>query len=129
MSRSPPATARLRRPRSSSANSAPTPARAAGASNDQFPRELADFNGDGKADIVGFGGAGVYVALATGDGDFGPTSFKLAEFGTDASAGGWSSEDRFPRHLADVNHDGGADIVGFGYDGVYDALAHGFLLT
>ena len=45
--------------------------------NDRFPRELADVNHDGMADIVGFGGAGVYVSLATGNGAFGPVSFKL----------------------------------------------------
>jgi len=31
---------------------------------DQHPRLLADVNGDGKADAVGFGYAGVYVAPA-----------------------------------------------------------------
>jgi FG-GAP-like repeat len=34
---------------------------------------MADVNGDGLADIVGFGGAGVTVALATGGGNFGPS--------------------------------------------------------
>ena len=37
-------------------------------SDDLYPRELADVNGDGLADIVGFGIAGVTVALATGAG-------------------------------------------------------------
>jgi hypothetical protein len=34
------------------------------------PRLLADITGDGRADIVGFGDAGVYTALATADGGF-----------------------------------------------------------
>ena len=34
------------------------------ASNNQYLRELADVNGDGAADIVGFGQAGVYVSQA-----------------------------------------------------------------
>ena len=93
-------------------------------SDDQFPRELADVNGDHMADIVGFGGAGVYVSLATGDGSFGPVSFKLA-ISAEASAGGWASDDKFPRQLADVNGDGMADIVGFGGAGVYVSLATG----
>jgi hypothetical protein len=29
-----------------------------------YPRELADVSGDGRADIVGFGQAGVYVSQA-----------------------------------------------------------------
>ncbi|MEA2819808.1 MAG: serralysin [Bradyrhizobium sp.] len=92
-------------------------------SDDRYPRELADVNGDGFADIVGFGQSGVYVSLATGGGSFGTPTFKLAAFAPDA--GGWNSQDRNPRHLADVNHDGMADIVGFGEDGVYVALATG----
>jgi hypothetical protein len=46
-----------------------------------------------------------------------------------AGAGGWSSQDRFPRKLADVNDDGRADIVGFGQDRFYVALASPFVPT
>jgi hypothetical protein len=92
-------------------------------SDNHYPRELADINHDGMADIVGFGEAGVYESLATGGGAFGPLTFKLAAFGN--SSGGWSSEDRYPRELADINHDGMADIVGFGEAGVYVSLATG----
>jgi hypothetical protein len=95
-------------------------------SNDIYPRQLADVNGDGRADIVGFGGAGVSVALATGGATFGPVMSQLAGFGHDA--GGWISNNTYPRELADVNGDGMADIVGFGGPGVYDALSHGFHL-
>ncbi|RYJ02183.1 MAG: VCBS repeat-containing protein, partial [Acetobacteraceae bacterium] len=77
------------------------------ASDDHFPRKLADVNGDGHADIVGFGDAGVYVSLADGSGGFGPMALSPA-----------------PK-LADVNGDGRADIVGFGNAGVYVALADG----
>jgi Ca2+-binding RTX toxin-like protein len=94
-------------------------------SNNVFPRELADINGDGMADIVGFGNAGVTVALATGGGNFGPSSLRSSEFGASNSAGGWSSNDLFPRILADVNGDRMADIVGFGNAGVTIALATG----
>ena len=54
-------------------------------------------------------------------GGFGPTSLRLAEFGASASAGGWQSDDRYPRELADVNGDRRADIMGFGEAGVFVA--------
>jgi hypothetical protein len=92
-------------------------------SDDTYPRELADVNGDGMADIVGFGQAGVWESLATGGGHFAMPTFELAAFG--ANAGGWSSDDTFPRELADVNGDGMADIVGFGQAGVWESLATG----
>jgi uncharacterized protein YbdZ (MbtH family) len=89
---------------------------------DQHPRMLADVNGDGKADAVGFGYAGVYVALANASGTgFAPTaSLWTGAFSYNA---GWRV-DQHPRMLADVNGDGKADAVGFGYAGVYVALAN-----
>ncbi|MFD2648790.1 FG-GAP-like repeat-containing protein [Devosia albogilva] len=92
-------------------------------SNDRFPRHLADVNGDGSADIVGFGDSGVYVAVANGQGGFNSPSMVLESFAP--AIDGWVSNDRFPRHLADVNGDGSADIVGFGNSGVYVAVANG----
>jgi glucose/sorbosone dehydrogenase/hemolysin type calcium-binding protein/VCBS repeat protein len=86
-------------------------------SDDSYPRELADLNGDGRADIVGFGNAGVWVSLATAGGHFAAPTFELNAFGV--NAGGWSSQDSYPRELADVNGDVRADIVGFGHAGVY----------
>jgi hypothetical protein len=89
---------------------------------DQFPRELADINGDGRADIVGFGGSGVFVALATAGGNFAQPQFVLNSFGSSAAAGSWSSFDQFPREVAEVNGDGRADIVGFGSSNVFVSL-------
>jgi hypothetical protein len=37
---------------------------------EKHPRFVVDINGDGHADIVGFGDADVYVALGNGDGTF-----------------------------------------------------------
>ncbi|MPR11571.1 FG-GAP-like repeat-containing protein [Microvirga tunisiensis] len=95
------------------------------ASNDRYPRQLADVNGDGRTDILGFGEDGVLVSLAQADGTFGGMRLASAGFGASAASGGWASNDRYPRQLADVNGDGRADIVGFGEDGVYVALATG----
>jgi uncharacterized repeat protein (TIGR01451 family) len=92
-------------------------------SDNTYPRALADVNGDGMADIVGFSSGGVFESLATGGGHFAMPTFELAAFGT--NAGGWSSDNASPRALADVNGDHMADIVGFGADGVYVSLATG----
>ena len=88
---------------------------------DQHPRILADVNGDGKADIVGFGANGVYVARSTGTG-FSTPQLQVNDFGY--TAGGWRL-DQNVRTVADVSGDGKADIVGFGYKGVYVALSTG----
>src|SRR5262249_14661111 len=92
-------------------------------SDNTYPRALADVNGDTKADIIGFSSAGVFESLATGSGHFMPPTFELDAFGT--TAGGWSSDNTYPRALADVDGDHMADIVGFGADGVYVSLATG----
>jgi hypothetical protein len=52
----------------------------------------------------------------------------LDAFGAANFGGGWSSQDEFPRHLADLNGDGAADIIGFGIAGASISLAHGFLI-
>ncbi|KAJ2914372.1 hypothetical protein MD484_g6043, partial [Candolleomyces efflorescens] len=89
---------------------------------DKHPRTLADLTGKGRADIVGFGDGGVYVALSNGDGTFQPAKLALQDFG--AVAGGWDSTKHL-RYVADVNGDGLADIVGFGEAGFYIALGNG----
>jgi VCBS repeat protein len=88
----------------------------------QYPRQLGDVNGDGRDDIVGFGDGGVYVSLANADGTFGQSVLALNAFAR--AAGGWTSQDHYPREVADVNGDGRADIVGFGASGVYVALGN-----
>ncbi|KYC35307.1 hypothetical protein WA1_09160 [Scytonema hofmannii PCC 7110] len=86
-----------------------------------YPRQLADVNGDGRADIVGFGYDNVYVSLGESNGTFGSAFVARNDYYT-TNAGGWNSFDQYPRQLADVNGDGRADIVGFGYDNVYVSL-------
>jgi predicted subunit of tRNA(5-methylaminomethyl-2-thiouridylate) methyltransferase len=84
-------------------------------------RLMADVNHDGKADIVAFGDAGVWVALSTGGGTFYPPKLVLANFGVDQ---GWDPA-KHVRAMADLNHDGKVDIVGFGDAGVWTALGRG----
>ena len=83
-------------------------------------RAVADVNGDGLADVVGFGTSGVLVSLSTGDG-FQRAQLWLGEFGTRS---GWNATDH-DRQLADVNGDGLADIVAYGEDGLMVALSDG----
>jgi len=85
-----------------------------------FVRTVGDVNADGKADLVGFGLDGVYVALSNGA-SFDPVSKWTSAF--DLSHG-WTVKD-FVRTVGDVNADGKADLVGFGLDGVYVALSNG----
>ncbi|WP_298199287.1 FG-GAP-like repeat-containing protein [Novosphingobium sp.] len=91
-------------------------------SNNLYHRELADVNGDGRADVIGFGQAGTWVALARADGTFGNPTLAAGDFG---QAQGWSSQDRFARTVADVNGDGKADLIGFGQAGTLVALGNG----
>ena len=81
---------------------------------------LADTNGDGRADIVGFGDAGAYVSRAQANGAFAPVQFAIGNYGY--SAGSWRVE-LHPRFLADTNGDACADIVGFGDAGVWVSRA------
>ncbi|KAJ2924334.1 hypothetical protein H1R20_g12761, partial [Candolleomyces eurysporus] len=89
---------------------------------DKHPRMLGDLTGDGRADIVGFGSAGVAVMLSNGDGTFQEPKLAVKDFG--AVAGCWQVS-KHPRFVADVDGDGRGDIVGFGDAGVYVAIGNG----
>jgi len=85
------------------------------------PVILTDVNGDGLADVVGFGGDGVWVALNTGSG-FGPASIWSYDYGANL---GWANDTVSPRTLVDVNGDGLPDVVGLAGFGVWVSLNTG----
>ncbi len=92
-----------------------------GWNNDQHIRTVGDINGDGMADIVGFGGNGVYTAQSDGS-QFGADVLGLTNMAY--SAGGWRV-DGHERQVADVNGDGLDDVVGFGDQKTFAALSDG----
>jgi phospholipase C len=85
------------------------------------PRFAADVTGDGRADLVGFGDAGVWTAVSKGDGTFQAPKFVLANMGVQQ---GWQVA-KHPRFVADVTGDGRGDLVGFGDAGVWTAVSNG----
>jgi peptidoglycan hydrolase-like protein with peptidoglycan-binding domain len=85
-------------------------------------RFVADLTGDGRADIVGFGDGGVYLARGKGDGTFQPPEVAIRAFGYEA--GGWDVFEH-PRFLRKLIGFSPLDIVGFGNDGVWTAVNNG----
>ncbi|KAJ3533526.1 hypothetical protein NMY22_g7295 [Coprinellus aureogranulatus] len=82
---------------------------------DQHPRFIADVNGNGCGDIVGFASDGVYVALNKGNGTFDTPKRVVEGFGTNQGF----RVDKHPRFLADLTGNGTADIIGFGESWVW----------
>jgi hypothetical protein len=79
--------------------------------------ELPDLDGDGKADVCGRAGGGLYCALSTGS-SFGPSSYQTFGY---SDATGWTGAQyywgtiRYP----DLNGDGKADVCGRAGGGLY----------
>ncbi len=96
---------------------------------DQYPRMMADVNGDGKADIIGFGSDGVYVSLSSSTSTTASFSTPVKVLSDFSIVQGWTNQNEMPRMMADVNGDGKADIIGFGSDGVYVSLSNSTTTT
>jgi len=86
------------------------------ASNATHPRQLADVNGDGLPDIVGFRDTSVHIALNTGKGFETPIILQN-HFNTYSS---WSNASI--RTVFDINGDGSDDFVGITDNGVVTSL-------
>ena len=71
---------------------------------DDHPRHAVDINGDGRADFIGFGKEGTYVALSK-EGGFVNKGKVLSFFAKNSP--------KYPPALGDINGDGLLDIIGF----------------
>jgi hypothetical protein len=92
---------------------------AGGFAGRDYPRFVADINGDGRRDLIGIRSNGVYRSLARPDGSYASPVWVLQQFGLNQ---GWHA-DLHVRLVTDVTADGKADIVGFGYAGTWVARA------
>jgi len=92
---------------------------AQGWTNARHVRTVADMDGDGREDLVGFGDAGVHVSYALTNGTFTAPQLKIPDFGWNQ---GWRV-DKHPRVVADLTADRAGDVVGFGSGGVH--VSHG----
>ena len=88
---------------------------------EKHPRFVYDLTGNGRVDLIGFGDAGVFVALNE-YGTFPALKHVLEDFGY--NTGGWRVE-KHPRFIADLTGNKVGDIVGFADDGVYVSINNG----
>lgn len=82
------------------------------------PRYLVDVNGDGRADILGFGSNGIYVALSQGN-TFGPMKKWIDPNDTSFSYDACWRPGYNIRTAGDVTGDGLVDLIGIGFTGTH----------
>lgn len=86
----------------------------------KWPRMIGDFNGDDKADVIGFGNDNVFVGVSSGS--YLTTTAWSSGF---TYGGSGSTQMNYPRTLGDFNGDGKMDIIGFGHDLTYVGVSTG----
>jgi hypothetical protein len=82
----------------------------------QHPRFVVDRNGDGRADIVGFANAGMYVATSTG------TTFNTAQNAVPNLGASAFSYSTYLARMVDFSNTGLANAIVFGADGVWSDM-------
>ncbi len=87
---------------------------------DNYIRTLADVNGDGLSDVVGFSEGRIFVSTSNGT-SFEPGKTWIQDFGCEQ---GWC-KDNYIRTLADVNGDGLSDVVGFSEGRIFVSTSNG----
>jgi hypothetical protein len=87
--------------------------------------QLADLDGDGKADVCGRGPAGVRCATSNGTAFVDARPWSLRTDFSDADGWGAAASNYGSLRLADVNGDGLADLCGRGPNGVVCAISNG----
>jgi hypothetical protein len=88
-------------------------------SQNLYPRAVGDVNGDGRGEIVGFGEAATFAVFGDATFSFGAFNELTDGYSRTSGFGGWTSQDRYLRMLADVNGDRRADIIGLAHTGTF----------
>ncbi|WP_371524803.1 hypothetical protein OG302_00780 [Streptomyces sp. NBC_01283] len=88
---------------------------------DRHVRGMARVTANRLPGIFAFAEDGVYLSVGQPNGRFGAAQRVVPDFGYQS---GWRV-DKHPRFMADITHRSGDDIVGFGEQGVWTALAIG----
>ena len=87
----------------------------------RMPLKVADVNGDGMDDLIGFGYHNIVVAVSTGSG----FSVSTWNYGGMSYGNQGYIESKYPRMVGDFNGDGMDDIVGFGHNGIAVGISTG----
>ncbi|MES2762038.1 MAG: T9SS type A sorting domain-containing protein [Bacteroidota bacterium] len=89
------------------------------------PRFIADFNNDGKKDIIAFGYQNVNVSMGNiANRNISILPFNSAILNEYTVEQGWTNQDTRPRLIGDINGDMKADVVGFGLSNSIASLSN-----